>query len=621
MHSRIAFYTRISTDEDHQKFSLDAQRDRLEDYCRGVYGASGFEVVDVYRDTVSGSHTNRPELQRMLADSEAGRFDALLVFKVDRLSRRLSDLVPIVDRLMKIGVTFRSVTESFDTATPSGRAMMQMLGVFAELERATIIERTKVGMDKKARSGLRVGGSVPYGYRLNDEKALIPNEEEAVVVRKMFSMYGDGKDGVSTICTRLNAVGYRKRKGGKWDRRMILHMLRSPVYVGRLKWKEFEHERNHDPLVSDELFAKVAAILLERSEDLKGRQWHNRSERLLTGIIRCGLCGSPMVGVSARKKGQKYAYYVCTKKNAAGGCTQGSIRAEILEGNVLEDINELFRDDTFVERVWAEANRLLSEVQPQVEAELGKVIADAVRAREALDRSFQAFEAGTMKPEECSARIEDLNAQLVALEEHRRELGAAQANLALPALDKAAVAALLDDFEKVFATATNPQKKHLLHELVKEVRVDSKESVEVWYRFPQKATGPAGADPVRTQPHLARLVSQCANHAPDAAEVVILAIVTSFATRRRTRTPRFARVAIAASPGTHLRVSGISIDCSKRPSGPNLPRTRPTRHELILKARRWIEELDTGRMPTRAAIARREGLSRARVTQVLGLLR
>ncbi len=446
--TKVAFYTRISTDEDHQKFSLDAQRDRLEDYCRGIYGAPGFEVVDVYRDTVTGSHTNRPELQRMLADSEAGRFDALLVFKVDRLSRRLSDLVPIVDRLMKIGVTFRSVTESFDTATPSGRAMMQMLGVFAELERATIIERTKVGMDKKARSGLRVGGSVPYGYRLNEEKALVPNEEEAVVVRKMFSMYGDGKDGVSTICAQLNAMGYRKRRGSRWDRRMILHMLRSPVYVGQMKWKEFEHERNHDPLVSDELFAKVAQILLQRSEDLKGRQWHNKSERLLTGIIGCS-CGSHMIGVSGRKNGVKIPYYACASRMAKAGCKQDYIRADELEGMVLSDLNELFRDDEFVERVWAEANRLLAEERPQVEAELGKVIADAVRAREALDRYFQAFEAGTMKPAECSARIEDLNSLLVALEEHRRELETAQANLALPALDKAAVAALLDDWATI----------------------------------------------------------------------------------------------------------------------------------------------------------------------------
>ncbi len=499
---KVAFYTRISTDEDRQKFSLDAQRDRLGDYCRGVYGVSGFEVIDVYRDTVSGSHTNRPELQRMLLDAKAGRFDALLVFKVDRLSRRLSDLVPIVEDLVRDGVTFRSVTESFDTATPSGRAMMQMLGVFAELERATIIERTKVGMEKKARSGLRVGGSVPFGYGLDDTKSLVPNEQEAVVVRKIFEMYANGKDGVSTICARLSGMGYRKRKGGRWDRRMLLHMLRSPVYVGRMEWKGIVHERNHEPLVSEGLFARVAAILLERGSDLKGRQWHNKSERLLTGIISCS-CGSHMVGVSGRKAGQKFPYYACARRMAKDGCKQDYIRADELEGMVLSDLNELFRDNAFVERVWEEANRLLAEERPEVEAELAKVVADVARAREALDRYFQAFETGEMKPAECNARIEALNEQLVALEEHRRDLDAAQANLALPALDKPAVAALLDNFEQVFATATNPQKKHLLHELVKEVRVDSKESVEVWYRFPQRGTGPAETDPVRTQPHLA----------------------------------------------------------------------------------------------------------------------
>src|SRR5688572_7660014 len=106
---RVAFYTRISTDEDRQKFSLDGQRDRLEAFCRGVYGENGYTVVEVFRDTESGAHLNRPDLQRMLADAEAGRFDEIVVFRVDRLSRKLNDLGPMVERLIKRRVSFRSV--------------------------------------------------------------------------------------------------------------------------------------------------------------------------------------------------------------------------------------------------------------------------------------------------------------------------------------------------------------------------------------------------------------------------------------------------------------------------------------------------------------------------------
>ena len=115
---RVAFYTRISTDEDRQKYSLDGQRDRLEAFCIGVYGADKFSIVEVFRDTESGAHLNRPNLKRMLAAAEAGHFDELIVFRVDRLSRKLNDLGPMVERLLKWGVTFRSVSESFDTASP-----------------------------------------------------------------------------------------------------------------------------------------------------------------------------------------------------------------------------------------------------------------------------------------------------------------------------------------------------------------------------------------------------------------------------------------------------------------------------------------------------------------------
>jgi site-specific DNA recombinase len=171
---RIAFYTRISTDEDKQKYSLDAQRDRLESFCKGLHGENGYTLVEVYRDTESGSHINRPDLARMLADAEAGRFDEIIVFRVDRLSRKLNDLGPMVERLSKWGVSFRSVSESFDTASASGLAMMQLLGVFGELERKTIIERTKLGMERKARTGAWVSGAVPYAYVATaDKKAIV----------------------------------------------------------------------------------------------------------------------------------------------------------------------------------------------------------------------------------------------------------------------------------------------------------------------------------------------------------------------------------------------------------------------------------------------------------------
>ena len=169
---RVAFYTRISTDEDHQKYSLGAQKERLEAFCKAQWD-DDWRLHKVYRDTESGTHMNRPGLEEMLYDAEARAFDTLLVFRVDRLSRNVRELAQMVDQLTKNGLALKSVSEPFDTANAAGKMMLQMLGVFAEFEHATIVERTKVGMEKKAKCGRFVGGNVPYGYVLEPEKGLV----------------------------------------------------------------------------------------------------------------------------------------------------------------------------------------------------------------------------------------------------------------------------------------------------------------------------------------------------------------------------------------------------------------------------------------------------------------
>ena len=210
--NRVAFYTRISTDEDHQKYSLGAQVERLEAFSKAAWG-DDWRLHKVFRDTESGTHMNRPGLEEMLFDAEAQAFDTLLVFRVDRLSRKVRELALMVDELTQHGVVLKSITEPFDTANAAGKMMLQMLGVFAEFEHATIVERTKVGMEKKAKGGKFVGGYVPFGYRLDPEKGLVIHEEEALIVRKLFRMYAIGKLGSSAICKEFNETGMRNRNG------------------------------------------------------------------------------------------------------------------------------------------------------------------------------------------------------------------------------------------------------------------------------------------------------------------------------------------------------------------------------------------------------------------------
>lgn len=480
---RVAFYTRISTDEDHQKYSLDAQNDRLEAFCKSQFGHD-WRLFKIYRDTESGTHMNRPGLEEMLYDASNQAFNILLVFRVDRLSRKVRELAQMVDELSKYDVTLKSITEPFDTASAAGKMMLQMLGVFAEFEHATIVERTKVGMEKKAKGGEWVGGVIPYGYDLDPEKGLVVNEGEALLVRKMFKMYTFGREGTQTIILKLNDAGHRKRSGKKWDKHFVLRILRNPLYVGKLRWRETVYDANHDGIISEDLFAQAQEILQERSEGLSGQMWHNTDERLLSGVIKCVHCAKHMVGVSTTRNDRKFPYYVCNTRWKTHDCKQDYIRADLLEEAVMQDVREMFLDEQFMARVWEEANRRLGAEKPDVEKEIAKVDSQIAKTRTTTDRYFKAFESGAMKPELCSEKIEDLNMRLAELEAEKADLEERRKRMDLPELDREMLANMVDEFETLMAAGTNPQKKHLLQRVVKKVLVHDRRTVEVWYGLP-----------------------------------------------------------------------------------------------------------------------------------------
>ena len=482
---RVSFYTRISTDEDHQKYSLGAQKERLEAYCKAQWG-DDWRIHKVYRDTESGTHMNRPGIEEMLFDAGAQAFDTLLVFRVDRLSRKVRELALMVDELTKHGVALKSITEPFDTANAAGKMMLQMLGVFAEFEHATIVERTKVGMEKKAKGGQFVGGSVPYGYQLEPEKGLVVHEEEALIVRKVFRMYALGKEGSSAICKQLNDAGQRNRSGRKWGRRVALYMLKNPVYIGKIRWRETVYEGTHDPLVSEELFQKAQGILSERNEDLKGRQMRHGEDRLLTGVIKCARCGSHMFGGGGRKNGVSVRYYVCSKRFNHHECEQDYVRSDLLDAAIIEDVKSMFRDEQFMGRIWEEANKRLAAERPAIEKEIEANFAEAAKVQASMDRYFQAFEAGKLEPELCNEKVRELRARLEELEGQRVDLEARRERLELPAIDREMLSALVDQFEKVMAAGTNGQKKDLLHRVVKKVLIKDRHTVEVWYALPNR---------------------------------------------------------------------------------------------------------------------------------------
>jgi site-specific DNA recombinase len=192
---KVATYTRISTDEDHQPYSLEAQAGRLNAY---VTSQGDWELVRAFTDQFSGATLKRPGLARALTEARARQFDLLLVYRVDRLARSVRGLAQILEELDQAGVAFRSATEPFDTSSPAGRMMVQMLGVFAEFERATIIDRVIAGMERKAARGGWCVGPPPYGYLVEDG-VLVVNPREAPLVPTIFELYALKRMGTRAV--------------------------------------------------------------------------------------------------------------------------------------------------------------------------------------------------------------------------------------------------------------------------------------------------------------------------------------------------------------------------------------------------------------------------------------
>ena len=161
---RVGIYVRRSTDDEHQPYSIEAQDTRLDAY---IGSQPGWRLTARFPDDASGASTNRPGLAKAMAAARAGLIDVLLVYRVDRFSRNLRDMVMLLDELDSAGVVFRSATEPFDTSTPMGRMLVQMLGMFAQFERDTIIDRVIAGMERKHAKGKWKGGKRPFGYQVD----------------------------------------------------------------------------------------------------------------------------------------------------------------------------------------------------------------------------------------------------------------------------------------------------------------------------------------------------------------------------------------------------------------------------------------------------------------------
>lgn len=263
MKKKVAIYTRVSTlDQAKVGYSLDAQENILRQYCI----LRDYEVYNLYTDAgiSAKSADNRPALQQLLADADKNLFDIILVWKLTRFSRRLSDLATMCDSLDRKGIALVSYSEAFDCSTPAGKMIRNMLGTIAQFEREVISENVIAAMTERARQGKKTCSYV-LGYDRLDKDNLVINEDEAEQVNFIFESYLRCKNftAVANMCRERNYKG----KMGKFPRpESIKRILTRPIYCGYNSFKGLLYKGNHTPIINLEIYNQIQDILISQGK-------------------------------------------------------------------------------------------------------------------------------------------------------------------------------------------------------------------------------------------------------------------------------------------------------------------------------------------------------------------
>lgn len=354
---RCATYTRKSSEEGlEQDFnSLDAQREACEAYIRSQVGEGWKPVRARYDDGgVSGGTLDRPALTQLLADIDAQKIDTVVVYKVDRLTRSLTDFSKIVEVMDAHGVSFVSVTQQFNTTTSMGRLTLNMLLSFAQFEREVTGERIRDKIAASKRKGLWMGGLVPLGYEA-DGRTLKIVESEAKTVRTVFRLYLE-LGAVRPVKEEVDRLGLRSKirdfgdgkiRGGRpLSRGHLYKMLNNPIYAGRIRHGDETHEGQHRPIVDIETWDAVRYRLEMQAPQRPARNTGVSLSPLRGKLFDEG--GVPLGPTHAVKSGRRYRYYVSRaptmgdQENAANrGTPRWRLPAREIEQIVEKSVAEL----------------------------------------------------------------------------------------------------------------------------------------------------------------------------------------------------------------------------------------------------------------------------------------
>jgi len=398
---RCAIYTRKSTEEGlEQEFnSLDAQRESGEAYIASQQQEGWTCLPDRYDDGgFTGGNLERPAMQRLMADIQAGQIDCVVVYKVDRLSRSLLDFVRLMETFDRHQVAFVSVTQQFNTATSMGRLVLNVLLSFAQFEREIISERTRDKIAAARRKGKWSGGTPLLGYDIDPRTSkLNVNDDEAARVRTIFAWYLQHQ-GLIPVLRELQRCGWRSKRwmtrkgqlraGQTFTKTRLHRLLTNVTYAGKVRHKRDVHPGEHAAIVDPEVWEKVQAVLRQNSRNSSRAQRHQQ-DALLQGLLHCGGCGCVMTPTFATKNGVvRYRYYVCGNAPTRGKdhCPSKSVPAGEIERLLIEQTRTFLRapalaetaDDSAARSDWSAFHAMAESLTAPEQARMVQLVVQRV---------------------------------------------------------------------------------------------------------------------------------------------------------------------------------------------------------------------------------------------------
>lgn len=468
---RVAIYVRVSSQEQAlHGYSVEEQDKRLSAYCE----VKDWIIYEKYIDPgYTGSNINRPALQKLIADAKAHKFDLVLVYKLDRLSRSQKDTMYLLEDVMLANdVDLVALNESFDTSTPFGRAMIGILSVFAQLERENIKERTTMGRLARIRQGHNHGSQEPLGYEfIPGSNDLRVKPYEALMVKDIFKEVLAGTSIVSISNLMAEKYGENIRA---WNNTTVRRILGNSVYIGKVSYGAELFDGIHDPIIDEEDFYKVQAIL-KRNKDLYLRQRKTNADNihLLTNLLYCGDCGARMAYNRISPRISRYSCYSVSRKT----------KAMIKSDHCTNRLNP-FTDTQLEEIIINEIKKLAVDPAYLAETISTTTPVDTVTGlRDRLDEISKQTSKLLELYQLGFTDISEISAKLNALKDEREKLEKLIENQTITtSISKIDARKELENFEEIVENGTPDELYQVIHSLIDRIEVLN-DDIKIYWSF------------------------------------------------------------------------------------------------------------------------------------------